>query len=234
MRQIILLLFIPLLASAQWQPQISGTRERFRGVSAVNDSVVWASGNRGTVVRTTNGGASWQRVTILGADTLDFRDIEAMSASVAYVLSIGDGAKSRIYKTIDGGQQWTLSWVNTDPRGFYDAIAFWDESSGLAVGDAVDGRLTLVRTLDGGKTWTVIPPDRLPPALPGEGAFAASGTCLIAWGKSHAWIGSGVNCARVYHSTDKGESWSVASTQLTSANTSSGVFSVAFMDERRG
>lgn len=211
-----------------WILQTSGTTERLRGVSAVNDRVAWASGNHGTVLRTTNGGKTWIRLTVPGADSLDFRDIDAISADDAYVMSIGPGESSRIYSTTDGGRTWRPSFINRDPRAFYDAMAFWSPSAGMAMGDAVDGRLTAIRTSDGGHTWS---PVVLPEALDGEGAFAASGTCIAAFA-SHVWIGSGVNCARVYHSGDHGATWSVTSIPIYDSTGSSGIFSVCPIDER--
>jgi photosystem II stability/assembly factor-like uncharacterized protein len=217
-------------ASWSWTPQQSGTTERFRGVSAVSDKVAWASGNRGTVVRTIDGGTTWTVRPVPGAEALDFRDIEAFDASTAYVLSIGPG-----YKTTDGGGVWALQFTNPDPRAFYDAIAFWDAKTGLAFGDPVDGKFTVIRTSDGGRTWTHIPPAALPDALPDEGAFAASGTCLVVGSPRSAWFGTGgASRARVFRSTDMGLTWSVADTPIVAGNASSGIFSLAFSDALHG
>jgi len=222
-------------APLSWTPQTSGTTERLRGVSAVSENVAWASGNRGTVVRTIDGGASWTVRPVPGAEALDFRDIDAVGADTAYVLSIGPGDKSRIYKTQDGGRAWALQFTNADPKAFYDAIAFWDSKTGLAVGDPVDGRFTVVRTTDGGRTWTQVPPANLPEALPGDGAFAASGTCLVVEGRANAWFGTGgASRARVFRSSDQGLTWGVADTPIMAGNASSGIFSLAFSDALHG
>ena len=179
-------------AASSWVIQASQTAERLRGVSAASDTVAWASGNKGTVVRTADCGATWSRSGIPGADALDFRDIEAFGADTAYVLAIGPGDKSRIYKTEDGGRTWALQFANPDSRAFSDAIAFWDAKTGIAVGDPVDGRFTVIRTVDGGRTWNQVPAANIPEALPGDGAFAASGTCLVGHGSRHAGFGSGL------------------------------------------
>ena len=222
-------------APLSWTPQTSGTTERLRGVSAVSEKVAWASGNKGAVVRTIDGGASWTVRPVPGAEALDFRDIEAIDADTAYVLSIGPGDKSRIYKTADGGRTWLLQFTNADPKAFYDAIAFWDAKTGLAVGDPVDGRFTVIRTTDGGRTWTQVPPAGLPEALTGDGAFAASGTCLVVGGKKNAWFGTGGAArARVFRSTDMGLMWQVADTPIVAGNASSGIFSLAFSDGLHG
>ncbi len=221
--------------SSPWVIQLSPTTERLRGVSASSDQVAWASGNKGTVVRTVDGGATWSRVTVPEADALDFRDIEAFGPDIAYVLAIGPGEKSRIYKTDDGGRTWALQFTNLDPRAFYDAIAFWDAKTGLAMGDPVDGRFTIIRTVDGGRTWASVPAVHIPGALPGEGGFAASGTCLVAHGSGHAWFGTGGGPrARVFRSTDQGLTWAVAATPIMAGNASSGVFSLAFRDADHG
>jgi photosystem II stability/assembly factor-like uncharacterized protein len=204
-------------------------------VSAVSERVAWASGNKGTVVRTVDGGATWTLVSPPDAAALDFRDIEAFDADTAYVLSIGNGDTSRIYKTADGGKTWALQFTSPDPKSFYDAIAFWDVNNGLAFGDPVGGRFTVISTADGGRTWTPVPPANLPPALEGEGAFAASGTCLVVEGTANAWFGTGGAArARVFRSTDRGRTWSVADTPIMAGNASSGIFSLAFADARRG
>ncbi|MFO7692463.1 MAG: hypothetical protein R6V57_05200 [Vicinamibacterales bacterium] len=222
-------------ASSPWVIQASPTTERLRGVSAPSEKVAWASGNRGTVVRTVDGGATWSRVTVPGSDALDFRDIEAFGPDIAYVLAIGAGDTSRIYKTEDGGRTWALQFTNPDSRAFYDAIAFWDATTGLAMGDPVDGRFTIIRTVDGGRTWTPVPPANIPAALPGDGAFAASGTCLVVRGSRHAWFGSGGAArARVFRSADQGLTWAVSDTPIMAGNASSGVFSLAFSDAEHG
>src|SRR5437868_5177892 len=120
---------------AQWTPQVSPTKYRLRGLCVVDSKTVWASGTQGTVLRTTDGGRIWQAKSIPGAPDLDFRDIHAVDDRTAYALSIGEGEKSRIYQTTDGGNTWTVQHINRDPRGFLDAIAFWESDHGLALGD---------------------------------------------------------------------------------------------------
>lgn len=228
-------LLINATAAAQWQTQTSNATVRFRGVSAVSDQIAWASGANGTYARTVDGGKTWQTSVVPGAEKLDFRDVEAFDANTAYLLSIGPGEASRIYKTTDGGKAWTLQFTNTNPKAFFDAIAFWDMNNGLAVSDPVDGRFVIIRTSDGGKTWTPISPQNMPASLDNEGAFAASGTCLIAQGKTNAWFATGgAKTARVFRSSDNGQTWFVASTPIKTGNASSGIFSIAFKDARFG
>src|SRR6185503_17749601 len=219
--------------SPSWTLQTSGVTARLRGVSAVNDRVAWASGSGSTVLRTQDGGASWKKLTVT-SDTLDFRDVDAIDEKTAYVLSIGNGTASRIYKTNDGGATWTLQFRNDDPKRFLDAMSFWDADRGIVIGDSIDGRFDILLTKNGGQTWTRVLPDIPPPALANEGAFAASGTNIAVYGKNHAWIGLGAAArARVLHTSDGGRHWKVFETPVKSGQ-SSGIFSIAFRDQRHG
>ena len=97
-------------ANAQWQKQTIDTKASLRGLSVVNEKVIWASGTGGTFLRTVDGGKIWTVGKVPDADKLDFRDVEAFDANTAYLLSIGDGENSRIYKTNDGGATWKLQF----------------------------------------------------------------------------------------------------------------------------
>jgi photosystem II stability/assembly factor-like uncharacterized protein len=203
-------------------------------VSAVSDSVAWASGDKGTFARTMDGGRTWTAGTVPGAAELDFRDVDAFDADTAYLLSIGEGERSRIYKTTDGGRSWVMQFKNTRPAAFFDCMAYWDRDHGIAVSDPVDGRFLVFTTADGGRSWLESPAEGMPAALPGEGAFAASGTCIAVQGKMHAWFGTGGPAgARVFRSADRGRTWRVASTAMMSGKTA-GIFSVTFRDARHG
>ena len=214
--------------------QDSGVAARLRGVSAVSDRVVWASGTNGTVVRTLDAGASWEEIRITPAEALDVRDVDAFDENTAYALSIGSGTDSRIFKTVDGGANWVTQFVNDEPLGFFDAMSFWDSERGVAVSDSIDGRFYVLLTADGGGNWTRVPAAGLPAALPGEGYFAASGTNVTTWGADHVWFGTGAAAqARVGRSTDGGRTWEIAVTPLP-AGPSTGIFSIAFRDADHG
>lgn len=230
-------LSLPRPLGAQWAPQSSGTDAEFRGLSVVSPRVAWASGTRGRVARTTDGGATWRTDSVPGASALDLRAIHALDADVAWVMSAGpaEEGQARIFKTTDGGAHWTLQYSTAQRGVFLDAIAFWDSRHGIAMSDPVDGRLFLLTTGDGGATWTRVPPERLPPVLPGEAAFAASGSCLAVQGSGNVWIGTGgADRARVFRSTDRGRTWTVADTPVHAGAPSAGIFSVAFRDARHG
>lgn len=218
---------LSLFLAQSWVPQESGTTASLRGVSAVDAKIVWASGTKGTYLRTTDAGATWRAMSVPGAADLDFRGIQAFDEKTAIVLSAGPGEKSRVYR--GAGDQWRLVFTNPDPKGFFDALAFWDAAHGILLGDPVDGHFVVFTTSDGGESWRR---QKTPAALANEGAYAASNTCLVVRGTREAWFGTGG--ARVFHSTDGGATWSVAKTPMRNDSSSAGIFSLAFADPRHG
>jgi len=221
--------------SFSWQLTPTGSSARLRGLSAVSANVAWASGSQGTVLRTVDRGATWQQVGPPGTATLQFRDIEAFNADRAVILSIGPGSDSRIYVTSDAGQHWTLAFVNDDPNAFYDCMTFFDDRRGLALSDPPDGiKFRILSTSDGGQNWHVVDPAGMPPALPGEFAFAASGQCITSNHGHRAWFGTGGAAqARVFRSDNRGRTWSVSATPMNSGP-SAGIFALAFRSQQHG
>ena len=212
--------------------QESHTTALLQAVSAVDDSVVWVSGHRATWVRTVDGGRTWLPGAMTGPDSaLEFRDVAAVSASIAYLLAAGPGERSRIYKTTDAGQSWQLQFMNRDSAAFYDCFGFWDATHGIAVSDAVHGKMIVIRT-DDGEHWSAVAEDGMPPALAGEGSPAAGGTCLTVQDRARAWFGTEPE-ARVYRSNDRGQHWSVVKTPIVSGE-AAGVATLAFRDDRHG
>ena len=219
----------------RWLAQQSGVTASFRGFSAASSLVAWAGGSRGTVLRTVNGGALWENVSVPGADSLDFRDVYGVSSRTAYAMSAGlaEQGQARIYKTLDGGQHWSLQWSDTTKGVFLDGMAFWDATHGLAFSDPIDGKLVILRTEDGA-TWQHVDPANIPPVLPGEASFAASGTSIAVQGRSNAWIATGGGReARVFRTTDAGRTWQVSGAGIP-GGPSAGFFGIAFADARRG
>ncbi len=212
--------------------QESHTMALLQAVSAVDDSVVWASGHQAIWVRTVDGGRTWVPGAMSGPDSaLQFRDVEAVSATTAYLLAAGPGDSSRIYKTTDAGHRWQLQFINRDSAAFYDCFGFWDATHGIAVSDAVRGKMIVIST-DDGEHWSAVAEDGMPPALPGEGSPAAGGTCLIVQDRTRAWFGTEPQ-ARVYRSDDRGRRWAVATTPIVSGE-ATGVATLAFRDEQHG
>ena len=223
----------PLIHQPTLTPQDSGTTNGLIAVWPVNPRVVWASGRNGTFTVTTDGGETWKAGVVPGAEALEFRDVEAFSARVAYLMSIGDHPTDfRVYKTLDGGATWTIQFENQLPLGFYDGFAFWTPHRGILHGDSIDGVFHDFRTLDG-MTWHDISAN-MPPALPREGSFASSGTNVTTQGGRNAWIATGVApIARVLATTDQGNTWNAYDTPLFSGP-SGGAFTVDFRDPHHG
>jgi len=232
---LIAMLFMNLKDNAPWwSVQASGSDANLRGVSVVLDAgkndrlqyVIWASGSNGVILRSVDEGSTWKQISVPNTDGLDFRDIEAFSADEAYVMSSGEGKKSRVYKTTDGGKTWKLQYSGTTPGFFLDSMTCDSETHCVALSDPVDGKFVVLSTNDG-EHWLELPRDRMPPALAKEGAFAASGTALVSCDRGGIYFGTGGPAARVFRSLDQGRSWTVSETPIASGTASSGIFSIA-------
>ena len=194
-------------SEAVWQMQDSGTPAGLRGIDSVDGKVAWASGARGTVLRTLDGGAHWLKCTVPDVEAdgvmLDFRGVQAWDAKTAIVMASGPGEKSRLYKTTDGGINWDLLITNPDSDGFWDALHMTSRDTGVLIGDAVKGNFALEHhtierrdpsfplfaTQDGGATWRRIDNGLLYARLdekgnPAEPIFAASNSSLLSIGSN--------------------------------------------------
>jgi photosystem II stability/assembly factor-like uncharacterized protein len=233
-----------------WQLQNSGSTASLRGIDTVDGTVAWASGTEGTVLKTTDGGAHWQKCAVpdeaKDGATLDFRGVEGWDAQTAIVMASGPGEKSRLYKTNDGCRTWKLLFRNPDaPNGFFDS--FWlNDERGMLLGDPVGGKFVLFKTSNGGKTWKREPPEGL--ILHGRSlaAFAASNNSIARGNRQFAWgfVTGGKDGAvlfnRLSDPEEEGASglvgrmvrkkvgWKTSSIALTHGAESSGAFSIAY------
>ncbi|MBX3300044.1 MAG: hypothetical protein KF736_11345 [Acidobacteria bacterium] len=218
---------------AQWEPSKVDTSASFRGLSVVDQRVIWASGTGGAVIRTIDGGKKWDVIKVPGAEKLDFRDIEAFDANTAYILSIGNGISSRIYKTTNGGKTWNEQFRNQDERAFYDAIACWDRDHCMAMSDPVDGKAVFIMTKNG-IGWEKLSPHEMPDAKPNEAFFAASGTCLIIpKGTIVPMAVSGGSEVRFFRGGLDSHGkirWSISEIPIAGGSPGSGAFSIAAYD----
>ena len=215
-------------ASAQsWTLQTSNSTASLRGVIAVDSKIVWASGSGGTYLLTTDGGAVWTAGKVPGAERLDFRAVWAFDARTAFLVSIGSGESSRIYKTEDAGANWKLLFTNPDKDGFFDGIACWTRARCIVAGDPVDGQTVIFTTADSGATWQR---QNTAPAAGKEGAFAASNSSLAILPGGHVWLGT--TLAHVLHSADYGVTWTASQTLIRHDSGNSGIFSVYIADAR--
>ncbi len=206
-----------------------GHSSSLRGLYTVNEKVTWASGSNGVVKRTINNETweSFQDTTMLH---LDFRDIHAFSKDEAIVMSSGDGCE--MYKTKDGAQTWKLVYNNKTEGIFFDGMDFWDDKSGLAFSDPINGKLFIIKTTNGGDSWKKL--NNLPTVLAGEASFAASGTTINCVGDSTVYIGTGGGeLSRMFISKNRGKTWSVVNTKMRTGE-ASGIYSLAFLDEQNG
>lgn len=212
-----------------WNVQNLESAASFRGLSVVNDDVIWASGTKGTVAKTVNGGEKWEEFSINGAEELDLRDIHAFDENTAYALSSGD--VGNIYKTIDGGGEWSKIYSNDADGIFFDGFDFVSETEGYAFSDPINGKFYIIKTTDG-ENWRPIDLSKVPDCLEGEVAFAASGSS-IRIRDGHIYIGTGGSGARIIHSADSGSTWDVMETPLLH-NESAGIFSLIFWTADNG
>lgn len=219
----------PALAQAQIDPSPSSqvSQVRLRGLSAVSGQTAWASGVKGTVLRTVDGGTTWQDISVSGAAALDFRDIHAFSKDEAVVLAAAPGLGSKLFRTIDGGATWSQVLQNLHSEGFYDCMAF-EGDRGWMLGDPVDGRYQVFETRDRGAHWALS--NNGTPAAQGEAAFAASGTC-IARHAGATYVVTGGAEANMHVKREGSATWQRYDSGMGRQRAAAGVFSIAAMGE---
>lgn len=228
MRYLFLAVMLLFPDDSWWIVQESGVDSNLRGVSAVvghGGTAVWATGSKGAVLLSPDGGASWQRLSLPDGDALDFRGVQAFRGGVAFVMSSGEGAKSRIYKTVDEGRTWNLQYTGKVKSFFLDALFCRDATHCFALSDPVDGKFLLLATEDG-QHWKELPREHMPAALASEGAFAASNSALLLYHEREIYFGTGGAAARVFHSADLGKTWDVSETPVVHGKASQGIFSI--------
>ena len=225
-----LLLFIPVFFCIHAKSQVpvvellhSGNKVSLRGLSVVNDNVVWVSGSNGMVGRSNDAGKTWNWYNakkFIPDDSMklkaDFRDIEAFDGATAIIMSVD--APAYILKTNNGGETWKVVYENKTKGMFLDAMEFWNEQSGIVIGDPIDGRFFIARTFDGGSSWQEIPFDKRPVADSGEAFFAASGTNIRAANPSEAVFVSGGLRSRLFSKNKPIDLPVIQGGQMTGAN----------------
>jgi photosystem II stability/assembly factor-like uncharacterized protein len=228
-------IFLWLLLAAtdpSWSVLTSGVDTNLRGLSVVanpgaaKSTTIWATGSKGVILRSSDSGKKWERLHIPDGDALDFRGVQAFGKDVAYVMASGEGEKSGIFKTVDGGKTWAKQYSDARKDFFLDAIACLTATECFALGDPVNGNFLLIHTTDG-MHWKELVPASMPAALPKEGAFAASNTCLIIFGEQELYFATGGPAARVFHSIDLGKNWTVVETPILNGKAARGIFSLA-------
>jgi photosystem II stability/assembly factor-like uncharacterized protein len=197
-----------------------------RGMFAVSDSVIWVSGTQGKAGISTDAGQHWIWITVPGYDTCDWRTLYAFSSKRALLLNAGEPAS--IAMTINGGETWESVYFN-DTRGiFFDGMTFRNNREGIAIGDPINGRFTLIQTKDGGKTWQTA--QQQPIALEGEAIFAASNSSILAIEDKAAFVTGGTHSRFI----TGWNTWQATNWDMIQGQSGTGAFSVAFYDHLNG
>lgn len=200
MRYTLLILALTILSTSRAQKLeqlTSGTKTSIRGISVVDDKIVWVSGSNGTVGKSVDGGTTWQWLPVKGFEKRDFRDIEAFDKNTAIIIAIAEPAQ--ILKTTDGGVNWKIVFTDSTKGMFLDAMDFYNKKNGLVVGDPVGGRFFFAFTKNNGESWTVFnggKNQRRWVANDGEAFFASSGTNIIYLKKNKYRLVSGGKSSR--------------------------------------
>lgn len=229
MMRILLLLFCLSMAapvrcqSFQIELLKTGVDASLRVLSVVTEDVIWASGTKGTVVKSIDGGKTWMANTVQGMEQADFRTLYAFDERHAIIANVGSPGK--ILKTEDGGISWRVVYTNTHPDIFIDGVDFWNDREGIVYGDPIDGRMFMLMTTDGGNSW--YPRESAPRLEPGEASFAASGTGIRCMGEASLLACTGGSVSRLWYSKNKGDTWSFYRPPVIQGKSSTGIFSVA-------
>lgn len=200
----------------------TGTKTSIRGLSVVNDNVIWVSGSNGKVGRSNSGGKNWSWFTVKGFEKTEFRDIEAFDASTAIIMGVEKPAC--ILKTTDGGESWKVVFESNAKGMFLDAMHFLGREWGMVVGDPVDGKAFIAATVNGGESWQEWAADKRPRLDSGEAFFAASGTNIRFFRDNNFFLVSGGTKSRLL--TEK----SATLLPLVQGTESTGANSVAVYD----
>ncbi len=216
----------------RWQSITPQTDASFRGLSIADDKVVWVSGSKGWVGRSTNGGHDWSFAQVKHFEKLDFRSLYAFDANNAVIANAGSPAY--ILRTSDGGQTWKVAYQDNDTAAFFDGIDFWNNKEGIIYGDPIKGQMTILKTQDGGITWHALPEISRPVLEDGEASFAASGTNIHCYGTDKVIIATGGKTSRLYISNNKGNSWITNIPPIIHGESTTGIFSFAFRSDNTG
>lgn len=209
-----------------------GKETSIRGLSVLDDSVAWVSGSGGWVGKSIDSGRTWDWKQVSGYEGVDFRDIESFSDRSAIILSAGSPLV--ILLTVDGGGTWEEVYQDSRPEIFFDGMDFWDEQCGIAYGDPIDGIMQLLKTNDGGRNWQDISRNAGVQLVAGEAGFAASGTGIRTLPAGNIFIASGGYKSQLFHSADSGYTWKAHTCPIVQGAASTGIFSIAFLDENNG
>ncbi|MCV9388038.1 WD40/YVTN/BNR-like repeat-containing protein [Reichenbachiella ulvae] len=228
---LLLLLCLPIWLQAQ---TVVDSTASLRGISVLDENVIWVSGSNSTIAKTEDGGTTWVKISIPETDGLDFRDVEVFSATEVLVMSAGEGELSNIFKTEDGGTTWEKVYANSEPKGFFNGFSFDKDGRGVLTGDPVDGKLFVLKTKNKGASWKRVRADKLPLMAQDEaGGFAASGSHLYL-GEEFFINGTGGRMSRIIKSNRSLSVWKPIYVPMIQGESSQGIFSIDFCDKNNG
>ena len=210
----------------------SGRNTSLRGLSVLNDSIAWVSGNGGWLAHTSNGAKSWYWQQLEKYKDFDFRDIEVLSEKRIILLSAGSPAV--ILLSTDAGESWKEVYRNDSPEIFLDGMDFRNALEGVVYGDPIKGQMVILRSMDAGLTWKDISNQNKIPLIEGEAGFAASGTGIRCGKTGQVWIATGGVQSRIFHSEDFGETWQDYRLPIIQGKSSTGPFSISFFKNKWG
>ncbi len=221
--KLMLSIFISLITLSTYSQKIkivnSGTKTSLRGLSIVDENIIWASGSNGMIAKSVDGGANWKWIQVPNFEKKDFRDIEAFDSNTAIIMSIAEPAY--ILKTIDGGKNFITVFYDSTKGMFLDAMSFYDAKNGVVIGDPINGKTFIATTINGGNSW--IKNDNAISIDSNEAFFASSGSNIsLVWNKKNNsfenyFVSGGVN-SNFYIDNKKIEIPIIKGKQSTGAN----------------
>lgn len=220
-----LLAFFNARAQQSWEIRLTDPPSigSIRGMSVVNNAVVWVSGTGGKAGVTTDAGAHWKWVTVQGHDSCDWRSLIAFSDKRALLLNAGEPAFMML--TTDGGDNWQEVYHNDTKGIFFDGIAFKNAAEGIAVGDPINGKFMIIQTKDSGRTWQLQEEAKRPSAADGEAIFAASNSSVKRTGNGNGCFITGGKASRFFTGWNN---WKSVNWPMLSGSAGTGAFSIAF------
>ncbi|MEO6347310.1 MAG: oxidoreductase [Aquaticitalea sp.] len=201
-----------------------------RAIELLNDKSLAFAANNGVFGLYNSQSNTWM-TSIQKLDTFNLQFRAVAHTSTDFFMLSGENP-ALLYKTGENGVM-ELVYKEESEKVFYDAMTFWNDKEGIAIGDPIDGCMSVIITQDGGETWTKVPCNNLPKIKEGEAAFAASNTNIAVVGDK-TWIATGGQTSRIFFSPDKGLTWEVSETPMINAEATTGIYSMDFYDEKNG
>ena len=189
-----------------------------------NQNALWAYGTDNTGLnldvfsKSTDGGQTWTLGAFNAGTGLS--QLFAIDENTCWAV-FNTGATQGIYKTTNGGTTWTKQGTAYGSASFADAMCFFDNNNGVAVGDpsGIPVYFEIYTTSDGGASWTRVATSNIPTPISGE--YGITGD--ISYSGHFVWFGT--NKGRIYRSSDKGMTWSVSATTYGTTQVVQPVFS---------